>query len=499
MIQVFDGIDPDEFAIHHPQRSQGHTAEQPSETDHEGKIHHEPFSTPDHDPSVGYSCIRSQELPARSLGTDYSSKVSDFPESPPAPPRNLAFAEPTKRVGGLFLATLSLANLGILIAFYTPIQNLLPRMSADIAGDDGKEVALGIVLGIGVIGSVIGNPLAGALSDRTTSRWGRRRPWLLGGSFLGMLSVALLTQQTTILGLTLVWLLAQFTVNSSYAALTACIPDQVPVEQRGVASGLVGLAQTVGIVLGVALVSFVVLDLVGGTYLIAVLFFLLVLPLVFVLKDHPVTKAELPPFSFIGFVKGFWISPRRFPDFGWAWLARFLVTLGTSIATLYLLFFLQDRLGFSEDQAAQRQTILIALYAFGTILTAVVGGWISDRSGKRRKFVVAATMVIASAAVLLAFTTTFPLAMVAALILGLGYGWYLGVDQALITQVLPTAEDRGRALGVINIANSLPQVLAPVIAAPIVTTLGGYPVLYLATAVIATAGALAVIPIKSVP
>ena len=412
---------------------------------------------------------------------------------------NPALAEPTRRVSGLFLALLSLANLGIMIAFYTPIQNLLPRMSADIAGDDGKEVALAVILGVGVIGSVIGNPLAGAMSDRTTSRWGRRRPWLLGGSFVGMIAVALLAQQTTVAGLTAVWLVAQFTVNASYAALTACIPDQVPVEQRGVASGWVGLAQTLGIVVGVALVSFVILDLTAGTYLAAVLFFVLVLPLLFVLKDHPITKADLPPFTVGRFVRDFWISPRQFPDFAWAWLARFLVSLGIAIATLYLLFYLQDRLGFSEDDAAQRQTVLIGLYALGTVVTAVIGGWVSDRSGKRRVYVVASTLVVGAAALLLAFGTTFEVAMVAALILGLGYGWYLGVDQALVTQVLPTAEDRGRALGVINIANSLPQVLAPVIAAPIVTSLGGYPVLYVATALISVSGAMAVLPIKSVP
>ena len=89
--------------------------------------------------------------------------------------------------------------------------------------------------------------------------------------------------------------------------------------------------------------------------------------------------------------------------------------------------------------------------------------------------------------------------MVAALILGIGYGWYLAVDQALITQVLPTAGDRAKDLGVINIANSMPQVLAPVLAAICVNLLGGYTSLYLAVAIIAIAGAVAVLPIKSVP
>lgn len=180
-------------------------------------------------------------------------------------------------------------------------------------------------------------------------------------------------------------------------------------------------------------------------------------------------------------------------------MARFLVALAISMSTLYLLFYLQDHLGFSSEEAGQKQTILIALYAFGTMLTAVVGGAISDRSGKRKKFVVTSTIIVACAALLLAFTREFNVAVIAAVILGLGYGWYLAVDQALITQVLPAAVDRARDLGVINIANSLPQVLAPVIAAPIVTTLGGYPVLYVVTAIVGLAGAVAVLPIKSVP
>jgi MFS family permease len=147
----------------------------------------------------------------------------------------------------------------------------------------------------------------------------------------------------------------------------------------------------------------------------------------------------------------------------------------------------------------QGQTVLIALYAVGTILTAVVFGILSDRVGKRKVFVIAATGVMAVAAVIMAFFPVFPAAMLAAVILGLGYGMYLGVDQALITQVLPRAVDRGRDLGVINIANSAPQVLAPVIAAPIVTSATGYTGLYLLTAAVTLLSAVLVTRIRSVP
>jgi MFS family permease len=224
---------------------------------------------------------------------------------------------------------------------------------------------------------------------------------------------------------------------------------------------------------------------------------LLVLPFVLRLHDAKLDPADQPPFALGAFLRGFWVSPRLYPDFGWAWITRFLMMLGNAMATLYLLFWLQDEVKFAEPE--QGQTVLIGLYALGTIITAVVAGRLSDKSGRRKVYVIAATVVMATSALLLAFFPVFSVAMVAALILGLGYGIYLAVDQALITQVLPTAIDRGRDLGVINIANAAPQVLAPVIAAPIVTGALGYTGLYLVTAVITLFSAVLVTRIRSVP
>jgi MFS family permease len=407
-----------------------------------------------------------------------------------------ALAEPTRPIGTRYVLPVVLANLGIMLAFYTPIQSLLPRLAEEVAGAD-KETALAWITGVGAFMSIVANPAAGALSDRTLGRFGRRRPWVLWGSVLGALALCALAFQSTVLGLAVVWGVCQATINSAYSGMTATIPDQVPVRQRGLVSGWIGLAQTVGIVLGVALVSFVVVGLDAGVFMTAGLLLLLVMPLVFTLKDTPLTPAERPPFVLGEFLRGFWVSPRAYPDFAWAWITRFLMMLGNAMATLYLLFWLQDEVQVAEPE--QSQTILIGLYALGTIITAVVAGRISDRDGRRKIYVILATMIMAVSAILLAFFPVLNVAMLAALILGLGYGMYLAVDQALITQVLPTAEDRGRDLGVINIANAAPQVLAPVIAAPIVTSALGYTGLYVLTAVITLLSAVLVTRIKSVP
>ena len=405
-------------------------------------------------------------------------------------------AEPVEPVGRRFVVAITLANLGIMIAFFTPIQNLLPRLAESVA-PDGKEAALGWITGVGALVSIIANPAAGALSDRTTSRLGRRKPWVLYGALLGALGILALALQSTVLGLAVAWGVCQATINGAYAGVTATIPDQVPVRQRGVVSGWVGIAQVLGVVIGVALVSFAVTGLTGGIVLTAVLFVLLVLPFVLRLHDPRLSPDAPPPLSLTRFLTQFWVSPRAHPDFAWAWVTRFLVSLGNALATLYLLFFLTDAVQVENPE--QAQALVILAYAVGCIVTAVYSGRLSDRSGRRKIYVVVSSLVMASSAFILAFVPTFTATLVAGLILGLGYGVYLAVDQALITQVLPAAADRGRDLGVINIANAAPQVLAPVIAAPIVTGSTGYVGLYVLTGLVTILSAVLVRNIRSVP
>jgi MFS family permease len=298
------------------------------------------------------------------------------------------------------------------------------------------------------------------------------------------------------------WCLAQACLNAAYAGLSAEIPDHVPVRQRGAVSGWVGLPQAVGVVVGVALVTSLVTTPPPGYLLVAAALTVCVLPFVLVSRDTALSPSDRPQWSWSGFARGFWISPRRHPDFGWAWLTRFLISLGNALGTLYLLYFLRDRVEYERlfpgRTAEDGVLVLILIYAAGAVATAVVGGALSDRSGRRKPLVIASSVVMAAGAVLLAVSPTWTAALVAAALLGTGYGVYMAVDTALITQVLPAAGDRGKDLGVINIANAAPQVLAPALAAPVVASLGGYPMLYALTALVTLLGAVLVLPIRSV-
>jgi MFS family permease len=280
------------------------------------------------------------------------------------------------------------------------------------------------------------------------------------------------------------------------AGLSAAVPDLVPVSQRGLVSGWVGLTQSLGVVIGVALVAEIITGQISGYLAVGVLVVLAVLPMILRHPDPRIPKEQLPRFEARSAFAVFRFPFRQHPDFAWAWSTRFLVQLGNALGTLYLLYFLRDKIRYSDPNNGL--LVLILVYTATTLLTVVIGGVLSDRSGRRKPAVIFSGYAMAAAALLLAAWETWTGAIVCAGLLGLGYGVYLSVDQALITQVLPTAEDRAKDLGIINIANSAPQVLGPALAAPIVTYLGGYPSLYVSVAVVTVLGSVFVTRIRGV-
>ncbi|WP_407840958.1 MFS transporter [Streptomyces sp. DSM 116496] len=407
-----------------------------------------------------------------------------------------AAAEETAPPGGRWVSALSLANLGVWVGWFGPLQLLLARQAEQLAPDH-KASTLALVTGLGAAVSMVANPVFGALSDRTTARAGRRIPWVIAGVTGGAAGLVVLGLAQSIAVVIAGWCLVQLALNAAFAALTAAVPDQVPARQRGLVGGWLGVSQVIGILVGTALAT-VAGGITAGYLACAAFSVLAAVPYALMRRDSVLAPAARPVFRWRGFLTGFWIDPRRHPDFGWAWLTRFLMNLSYSISTMYLLYYLTDAVHYRGD-ADTGVLILTALNALTLLSTVVISGIRSDRSGRRKSYVIRSGLVIAAATLLLAVWQTWTGAVVASLVLGLGFGVYTAVDFALLTDVLPTAEDRGRDLGVINIANALPQVLAPVIAAPVVTHLGGYTALYALAGALALAGSLLVRRIRSVP
>jgi len=431
------------------------------------------------------------------------------------------FAEPIRKVPARWIAFFATAWLGIWMAQLTPVQLLLPLQIQEQLKTDfwvDNVVAFGIISAIAGVCAIIAYPLTGALSDRTTSRLGRRRPWIFAGTAVFALSLFLLGLQTSMVGIGVFWATALVGFCMLSAAITATISDQVPVNQRGFVSGWVSAPQAVGTILGILLVTELALATLVGYLAMAILLVITVLPFALFTKDAVLPASERPPLSAGALFSGFWVSPRKYPDFGWTLLGRVLVNLGNALGTTQLLYFLQFGLNRPLEGVQDDLLLLILVYMVFFIVAALGVGKISDRIGQRKVFVYIAAYLQAIAAALLAFVPDFNIAIVGGALLGLGYGSFMAVDQALATQVLPDAHSRGKDLGIMNIATAVPQAVGPLLAAMIVligvnvatgggsipvtgTFAGasaGFTALFVASAVTAVLGGLAVYPIKGV-
>ncbi|WP_239437146.1 MFS transporter [Arthrobacter alpinus] len=408
-------------------------------------------------------------------------------------------ALPTRRVGGRWVTFFALSWFGVWIAQLTPVQLLLPlQLEELLATTDWIQNVLGFGTISGIAGAfaLVAYPLTGALSDRTTSRFGRRRPWIAAGTAGFAVSLLFLGFQHSLVGIGVCWVAAGIFFCVLTAALTAAISDQVPVNQRGYVSGWISAPQAMGIIAGLVLVTTLGLGTFGGYALMAALLVILVLPFLLLIPDAVLPRGVVSPLTWRSLLEGMWISPRAFPDFGWTLLSRVLVNLGNAFGTSLLLYFLMYGLQVAD---AEGSLILLTLvYMVFVIAASLWLGRLSDRLGRRRVFVFFASVLQATAALILAFVPTLGAATFAAALLGLGYGCFLSVDQALATEVLPDQLSRGKDLGIMNIALTVPQAFAPMLGAVLVSLSGGFTLLFLVSGITALAGALAVGQVRSV-
>lgn len=417
-------------------------------------------------------------------------------------PQSAAFAEPQRAVTGAWIAAFAAGWLGVWMAQLAPLQVLLPIQVDSLMGIDGdwrqSVLALGTISGIAGACSIIAFPLTGFLSDRTTSKMGRRRPWVVVGALIFALSLLMLGFVDTIQLVGLFWALAVTGYCVLASALTALIADSVPVRQRGFVSGWMSAPQAIGIILGTILVTEVFLTAMFGYMALAIGLVVLVVPILLVAKEIPITKEERPESSVSAFFRGLWISPKLHPDFAWTLTSRVLVNLGNALGTGLLLYYLAFGLEMGIEKAEESFLPLVVVYLVAVVASALIVGYVSDRLARRKIFVIWGALLQAVAAFVLVFITTYDAVFIGGALLGLGYGAFLAVDQALATQVLPDPADRGKDLGIMNIAQQVPQALALLLGALVVASLGGFSGLFMLSAFITVIGALVVSLVRDV-
>ncbi len=408
-------------------------------------------------------------------------------------------APPPDRVGWRFIVLYALAFMSTSLVLISPLLVTLALKVNSLVGPDEAPKALSLVTGVGALVALLGNPFIGRLSDRTTSRLGRRRPWMVVGLVGGSLGVFVVAMAPSVSFVLLGWCIAQLLFNGLLAVMVAVLPDQVPVEQRGTVSGFLGVCLPVASVSGTFLVQlftgndlamFLAPCALGGIF---------ILLFAMTLDDRQLRRADRPPWSVREVLGAFVIDFRRIPDFGWAFASRFLFVTAYAFLITYQAFYLLDSVGSTESEVP-RQIFLGTLVQSGVLIMASVAcGRLSDRTGRRKAFVLGASAVYGLALFVIAIASDFNGFLVGMAIAGLGFGGYVAVDLALVVDVLPDDENAARDLGVFNYAGALPFSVAPALAPVILAAgAGSYGVLYAVAGVCALGGAAAIIPVKGV-
>lgn len=375
---------------------------------------------------------------------------------------------------------------------------LLPTRLTALVGADQATSIFGVVNSITAVISLISNLVAGNLSDRTRSRFGRRTPWVLSGAIIAGVTLITTGLAPNAILLSISYCVCMIGLNMMIAPAVATLSDRVPESVRGSMSAFYGGGAVAGQPIGTLIGSAFIAALNPGFLLGGILMFLggfvavAVWPREKSAVDLPAPQAG---------VKELLLSfrpPRKAPDFYRAFMSRVTMLTSYQMIAIYQLFIVQKYLGQSEAESAATIATMSVITLVVSLVAAFGSGPISDKIGRRKvPVVVASVLFCIGIAMPWIFPTTLGMFLYAG-IAGFGYGVYSAVDQALNVDVLPNPQEAGKDLGFLNLATTLGQTIAPLLAAFIVATTNSFAAIFPVGIVIALFGAFFVLRIKSV-
>lgn len=369
---------------------------------------------------------------------------------------DLAVDDQPARLGGLG-PLLFQANFGWMLA--TGVSGVLIPALMEQVDADAKVALYGTLTSVGAVAALVANIVFGSLSDRTRSHWGRRNPWILGGGLIASASLSAISFTDAFGVMVVCYVLFQLGLNALLAPLAAVLPDRVPPARRGLASALIGfgilLAQSLGSVVGAAFLG----DLRTGLRYVPWIIALTALLFVLFAPDRDNRGDKRETLSLRALLVTFRVPNDR--DYLLALFGRLVLLLAFYCVTLYQLYILQDYVGLSSGAVAATIGLAGVVMAVASGLGTLVSGPLSDKIGRRKPLVALASWVIAAAFLPLIMAPSRTSFLLFIGIAGLAYGIYIAVDQALMSDVLPDHASHGKDMGILNVANTAPSMIAP--------------------------------------
>ena len=334
-----------------------------------------------------------------------------------------------------------------------------------LAGDTAT-LALPVMELIAMPIAALTMPVMGSISDYTTSRWGRRRPFILFGSVTAALAIFGLALAPTFPVVVVFFVLLQLTSNTARGPFAGCVPDLVPERQVGIASGLMGLMITLGIVGGYLLVStgyllgenftlpMIALGALVGFAGIGSFLWIPKGPIAKVRGERSWTKIALETF-------GTDILKER--SYVFLLGSRFFILMATGFFMNLNILYLERTFQLFGTEQGMWVIVGLGLSVAATALGTIPGARLSDRVG-RKPVIYASALSGAIGMTIVGLAPTVQIAMIGIVLVGLGGGAFLAVDWALMTDIIPKAS-AGRYMGMSNIVEATNG--------PIATSVGG--------------------------
>jgi len=354
---------------------------------------------------------------------------------------------------------------------------IIPLRLLDFVAEPQKNTYLGLLTFTGLVVAMAVQPIAGAISDRSGSGWGRRRPYILLGTILAILFLPGIGFSRSYAAIFILYCLLQASSNTAQGPYQAFIPDLMPKAKRGLASGVKGLLEILG---GVTLLYPTALFMdrystgEGGFWLwlaLGALAFVLLAAMiatVLTVKEQPGRGSQLPLLSALN--KSFKIDVKTNRDFIWFLVSRLLIFMAFTTMQTFALYFLQDVVGVTNPAAAMARFSIAAVV--GMLAVVYLAGRISDRIGRRPLVVCSGLLGALGIALVFFFQQSYTVIMLCGGLLGISFGAFISTNWALATDLVPKGEE-ARYLGLTNLATAGGSALARLVG-PLIDFFNGY-------------------------
>ncbi|PWG59963.1 MFS transporter [Bifidobacterium catulorum] len=388
-----------------------------------------------------------------------------------------------------------IANFGLCSVYGAVLQVLLATHVDVLAGPQNRVAQLAVVTGVGAFSSMIAQPVTGWIADRVHLPFGKRNIWIMIGAVFSLICLFPMAMSGSVTMLVITWAVCMWPLNMMQVNLAAFIPERTPENHRGFLSGVYAVSQFGGSAFGVVIMGYI--DSLTVKYMIpgvicavaGILYF-------FTTKDIRNTSAKVDsgkkrPTRAKG--QRDVLFTARAHDFWLTFASRFCVLGSYYMITGYMIYTLQEYIHYGDGSmkaATAGMAVVTMVITVGNLTCSLIGGFISDRLGRIKIFVIGAALLWVIPALVMFFIPSWPALLFSCAIIGIGLGTYNSVDKALVARVLPSHETAARDLGVINFADAGPQTVAPTIAATIVMITHNYGFIFIAMGVFCSIGAL---------